>query len=647
MEPVIIPHGSEVHGKVLNLLTSFIKDGRAAISNRVEKWNEAENNKKAYVNLSDKDKKRKIDARKGKAGYPGIAPIVVPITFAMNQATLSYLISIFASRNPMVPIAPGGGSDDTDGAMKMESVLGHQMGEIQYYLKLYTWLQDMLDYGVGVSYNYWKVDKHKQIIDTSKMGIPGFMKSMGFSVPFKRGVEEIIGYEGNDMEVIDPYNLIIDSRFPISQFTKGEFFGFDIPITVIDLKEKADKGEVFNIDNVVTGTNIGKTNNTIASNRSKRNDTTNMNDKGNVTQGMGAGNLTRIFVKFVPSKYGVTQSTNIEFWEFWVYDDAVIIYAAPLQSILNTFPTSVIEYIPDGHSILNQGMNEMLGGLQNHLSWLFNSHMENVRKVLNDMLIVDPSRVNINDLKEPEPGKLVRLKETAAGQDVRTVVHQLQIHDVTQGHFDNASVLIDLMQRVSAATDNIQGFPNFGRRTATEINNISAMSGGRMKTLAELAHAQGIKPQHRQFIANTQQFLSMERGYKIIGDNPYPGDGMEKVINVHPSDILGNFDIPPIDGVIPADRLGMASLWKELLIGIAGSEVLMQSNRFNIVGMFEHFARLSGAKDISKFINQSDPVADMLASMGGPGVLPDEEIQQGVQSGNMVALEEILGGQRG
>ena len=38
------------------------------------------------------------------------------------------------------------------------------------------------------------------------------------------------------------------------------------------------------------------------------------------------------------------------------------------------------------------------------------------------MLVVDPYLVNINDLKDPQPGKLIRLRRPAWGRGVDKVV---------------------------------------------------------------------------------------------------------------------------------------------------------------------------------------------------------------------------------
>ena len=70
--------------------------------------------------------------------------------------------------------------------------------------------------------------------------------------------------------------------------------------------------------------------------------------------------------------------------------------------------------------------------------------MFNVRSALNNMFVVDPHYVEMQDLKDPGPGKFIRLKQAAMGRDVRTVLNQLSVQDVTAAHIDNVSAFMRL-----------------------------------------------------------------------------------------------------------------------------------------------------------------------------------------------------------
>lgn len=621
------------YGKLVALVNSYVKASQGAIATRKDKWNEAERNRKAYVNLKALDKKRLVDSNPGAnggegSGYPGAVPIVVPIGYAMNMTTLSYLMSIFGSRNPIIPIV--GNASSSGDARKMEALLQYQTSQMKYIMKLYLWFQDVLDYGIGATHNYWEVKKVNYVADANQMGMMGMVsklrEGMGLGpLPVKKQIFEGIGYEGNNCEVIDPYNLLVDPRFPISAQDKGDYIGYTTATTMTDLEALAANGFVVNIDKIKTSSRSG----TSGGGNSSR-DSMMGTSRQNHLRGKGVVDVHKLYIKLSPKEYELDTSSSTSLWEIWSASNQII-RCELVSNAHNQDMITLLEYNPDGHSLFNLGQSELMSGLQQHLSWLFNSHMDNVRKSLNDVLIVDPSRINMKDLTDPEPGKLIRLLESAYGQDVRSMIHQLPVQDVTQGHLQKVSIIIDLMQRVSAATDNMMGLPNFGRRTATEIRNIQVMAGGRMKTFAEVCHAMGIQPQHRQFITNTQQFMSMEVAVQIVGENgDYSG-----VSTVSPRDILGEFHIPPADGTLPTDRLALADTYREIFNTITSSPaapILM--SRFNVVSIFENICSLLGARDIQKFINQPNPAFGM-----APGIMPNEQIDAQVQQGNMVPMD--------
>jgi hypothetical protein len=120
-----------------------------------------------------------------------------------------------------------------------------------------------------------------------------------------------------------------------------------------------------------------------------------------------------MYVNLIPSEWELGSSDYPEKWFFKVAADDVIISCHRANHHHGLYPMAVASSEYDGYSMTPISRLEILKGLQGVLDWLFNSHVANVRKAINDVLIVDPYLVNINDLKDPEPGKLVRLRRPA------------------------------------------------------------------------------------------------------------------------------------------------------------------------------------------------------------------------------------------
>ena len=76
---------------------------------------------------------------------------------------------------------------------------------------------------------------------------------------------------------------------------------------------------------------------------------------------------------------------------------------------------------------------------------------------MNNSFVYDPSRVEAQDLKHPGPGKYIRLKRSAYGQDVRTILQQLPMSDVTRGHMADLETFLQIGDVLSSVNDNIKG----------------------------------------------------------------------------------------------------------------------------------------------------------------------------------------------
>jgi hypothetical protein len=249
--------------------------------------------------------------------------------------------------------------------------------------------------------------------------------------------------------------------------------------------------------------------------------------------------------------------------------------------------------------------------------------MHNVRKTMNDMLFVDPSRFVMKDLTDPGAGKLVRAKPEYYGQDVKLGVHQLQIVDITRAHMQDAQTVAEMLMRTLGANDAIMGMLSpGGRKTATEVRTSSTAGVNRQKTTCEWFGSMGFQPLADMMIASTQQHYSAEMQFKIAGDLL---NNMEPMI-VTPDMIAGKYNFVAVDGTLPIDRFAMAQVWKELLIGAKNfPEIGMQ---YDLASIFGWIAQMSGIKNLEQFrIQNVDPAA----------------ISQMVQSGNIVPL----GGQPG
>jgi hypothetical protein len=173
-------------------------------------------------------------------------------------------------------------------------------------------------------------------------------------------------------------------------------------------------------------------------------------------------------------------------------------------------------------------------------------------------------------------------------------------------------------------TDQLMGMMlQGGRRSATEARQSAGFGMNRLKTNAEYFSAQGFAPLAQMLVQNTQQRYEVTKAFRVAGrllemGNPY--------ITVSPDSVAGFYDFVPVDGTLPVDRVALASLWQQLLGGMAQiPDVLMQ---YDLGKVFGYVAHLAGIKNLNEFKIQ---------------VEPNERIAQLAQMGNIIPV----GGRRG
>jgi hypothetical protein len=218
-------------------------------------------------------------------------------------------------------------------------------------------------------------------------------------------------------------------------------------------------------------------------------------------------------IELIPKEWQLGGSDWPEKWVFTCTQDfATLIGAEPHGAFHAKFPYQVLPLEPEGYGLTTRGLPEILTPVQNTVDWLINSHFYNVRAVLNNRYVVDPSRVVMKDVLDPLPGGIIRLKPEAYGQPTRDVVSQLPTADITQGHMADLPAIIGIGERTVGVNDQVMGMLESGsnRKTATEVRTSTSFSINRLKTIAEFASASAFEPASQMLVQNSQQYYDME-----------------------------------------------------------------------------------------------------------------------------------------
>jgi hypothetical protein len=239
---------------------------------------------------------------------------------------------------------------------------------------------------------------------------------------------------------------------------------------------------------------------------------------------------------------------------------------------------------------------------------------------LNNQFIVDPSMVVMQDLQDPNPGKLIRLKPQAYGRDVRTLLTQLNVQDITRGNLPDMQMVTDFIQRCLGVTDQAMGMlPSKSHVTATATRTSTSMGVNRMKTNCEYYSAMGFGPFTQKLIQGTQQHMDFEQAMRVAGDlNQFSS---KPYVQVTPDLIAGFYDYIPVDGTLPVDRFAQANLWQMIMGQMMKDPRVYQT--YDSAKIFAWVAGLAGIKNMTRF-----------------RLVPDEQAMQQAQAGNIIPLNQ-------
>lgn len=603
----------ETHARVKNYLLERIRFSEQEVNKLKARWKVNDKKYQAYITLADWEKQLKNLTDSG--APPRVVSIVVPYCFATINTIVTYLAHTFTGRRPIFQVTSRK-AGSTDAAMNMEIKLQYDADHTRLVKQLFQFLHDGQQYGVGILRCQWLREEKLRTRTVEGVDINGN--------PYKgKQRERMVVFEGNEIASIDPYKFLPDPRVAMCEVNrKGEFVFWKDTAGKHYLKKLEQQGSVFDVDRIPVMESNPFGDNDLTSDRSLR---TGGDELGGyrTSQQNSINNFITLHqgsIEIIPAELGLGSSEYPEKWLFTIANKSRIIQAQPLELDHDMHPVVVSEPYTTGYSFGQLGMTDYLGSIQDTMSWLVNSHMDNVRTALNNMFVIDPSRIELQDVREPGAGKLIRAKKAAYGQDISRAIQQFAVQDVTHRHMEDFQLFTRIGDSMSSITDNLRGIQSAGgRKTATEVRTAGEAGASRLASLARVISAQAIVDLTEQMSLNNQQLLTDEFFAQVVGQ-----DGIKKHTQIAPEQLIGDFHYPINDGTLPIDRVAMVDVWKDIFMGVSQDQELR--GRFNLVEMFKHIAELGGAKNIEKFevkVEQEDVIA------------------QQVQAGNVATPEQL------
>ena len=617
---------SKLHEQIRSKIWHRASDSKRLISKRYPSWNEVDKILTTYIPLSDVEK-----TIKNKDSNKPVS-IIFPYSYS-NLESLQTYMSLAFFQDPMFQYE-GVEDDDTVGAMLMELVIKLHCIKNKVPLALHTILRDNFAYGIGIGIPEWvkrfgKVPIKSSTITLDELGNESTQQSVNY-------IDGLI-FEGNALNNIDPYLWLPDPSVSSDKLQDGEYCGWISRDNYMNLlSEEGNRGNLFNVKYLQGKTDKRSALSTDESERETKFGGTSKSFRQDQLHTTNPVDVINMYVTLIPKEWKLGGSEYPEKWFFKVAADDVIISAQKADHYHGLYPMAQMSSEYDGYSITPISRMEILKGLQGTLDWLFNSHIANVRKAINDMLVVDPYLVNINDLKDPSPGKLIRLRRPAWGHGVDKVVQQLGVSDITRANMGDVGLITTFMDRITSTDQSMSGSLRTGgpeRLTKGEFQGTRGSAISQLQRVAMIIGMQFMQDIGTMFAVHTQQYMSKETFVNITGryENQLRAQfGSDKSrVKVSPIDMAINYDLIVRDGSIPGGNFSES--WVQLFKIIATQPELYQS--FDLTRIFMYIAQQLGAKNVEDFKRNVDQIQ--------PVQMPDEQVAAQAQAGNIVPTGAI------
>lgn len=614
---------SSLHYMTLDSIQERFRYSKERMRNAYPDYDRREDQFRAFTSDTAADQLR---ADRRSLGHPQYTNVLIPYSYAEAMTAVTYAASVWYSRSPVFQWL-GNNAEAHKNKLAVDSLHNWQMTKGRNMMQMYVWLMDAYKLGLGTIGNYWAQEfaQIPQILAEPPDAF-GKMRTRKETMTFQM-------YAGNKLFNVHPKDCFPDPRVPIARAQEGEFFGHVTKVPWNTIAKGAADGIYQNVDELANHRRIHY----LTEIKGQGSDVLPDQDGSYLTtRDLAPVEILEMYIELIPEDWKLGDSKYPERWVFTVASNEVILSARPLGSLHNRFPFFTIEPEFDGYSFHSRSPLDVVKPLTDVMDWLFNSHMWNVRKAMNDKFLVDPSRVEMDDVMRPLAGGYIRLKPSAYGRgDPHQWLTQLNVHDVTQGHIADTQHVQQILQRTTARNDSFMGIPVGGRRTATDVRQTNQFATNRSKVTADFMHYQGFESLAQTMLQNSQQYFDAEQAVRIVGPISIDDDPF---ITVTPEAIAGEYDFLPADTNAPIDRYAMAEMWQQLMNTAAqvpglgpseGPDGQMMPGSLDFANLFVYVARLMGATEVDHFVNFE--------------VAEDEVVQNQFDAGNVVPLNAALG----
>lgn len=496
------------------------------------------------------------------------AKVYVPLTHAQVQTFVSFMIMMLTQRDYFFEM-DGTGPEDVKAAKLAQAVLQRDLEHNKFQgILLPQFATDVAVKGLGIFKSDWvrETCPVAQMVPDPKWQ-PNPAMPQVTAAPMVTTYVPKTKYLGNRLTVISPYRWFPDTRLPITRYREGEFCADENEYSKGVLEKLQLEGEVAGVEFIPKMEDVAFTDRRLnVLDRTKNN-------------GMGMGIptlspkdsdryslITEVQIKCNPSKTFIAPGVAIDpdldaevIVIVWIANDARIIKITDSGYDHNEFLYDAAQFFNDQSRVVNFGIAELLGPMQDIMDWLLNARVTNVRKTVYNQAVVDPRYIDMNDINDRNP--IIRTKATPDGLSVDSFYKQIVTQDVTQGHINDMGVIEQLAESATGLNNALQGEAASGRRSAREMGNVISNASSRALLPIKGLWQGALLPLGQKMVSNHQQGLDMPQLVSVVGLQKVLSDPVaaQSFLPVDRSMLYGSYDFMILDATLPSQNMAIAA----------------------------------------------------------------------------------------
>lgn len=583
---VTINYGSNKHRKVLQHIRDYIIHSEQTMSTFHGRWRRNEAAVKNYMQQAAAGQSGTVDEDKLRLRTEEgihIDRVEIPYCFAAIQTITAYLQQVFLSRDPVFGIDTYSGLDKAE-ARNLEKLIQYQIETKNLGKEIRTFIEDCLVYGVGIMRCGWITEQGLKLGEEIKNPLGGD----SLPASFKKSANS---FEGNEIICINPKNFFPDISVPFRDVAKrGRYVFWRTLNSYEELISQGDRFMNLKMDSLARTSTFGHQ--SVSEYNSENSPYSQELDRGTGTndERLSMIQIDTGFVRLIPSMWDLGTSEEVEMWQFVVANKEIILQAEKIDYAHGEFPLVVTQPFGNSNSLGSAGLVDMLSPLQDVLSWMVNSRVENVAQIVNGIRVVRATpgvdMSDLTDTKTPGGTIIARYQE---GVPLDDIFKNITIPDVTQGHITDINQMLNILNIVAGVSTTTLGQPvNQGRKTGGEIRTAVDSSLVRLSLIAKNISEEAMLPLSRQVVTNTLQFVTDEFCKEILGKEKQ---------NI----LIRNMKPRVWDGTLPENRDAVAQKQLQVLQIVAQSPDILAV--FDMAGFIKELAKNMGVSDIGQFFN--------------------------------------------